>query len=115
LSTVNDFGKIATALGLFASAIKSGEAWTGSCEAAKKDALDALARVGVQHEALMMALEAARLLEAAELFHANCEECGGDAEMELCGECFPLADAARLKRREALKKARATGIMEGKP
>jgi hypothetical protein len=67
-----------------------------------------------QYEALIAALEATRLFEAAELFHANCEECDGEIEMELCGQCFPLADDARLKRRESLEKAHAAGIMEEK-
>lgn len=37
--------------------------------------------------------------------HANCEECDGELQPELCAECFPYADAARLKMRAALAKA----------
>jgi len=46
MSFVNDIGKVATALGLFASAIKSGESWTPACEQAQKDAHEALTRIG---------------------------------------------------------------------
>lgn len=52
-------------------------------------------------------LEAAQLLESAEDAHANCPECEGQEMPELCGECFPLFDDARVKRRLAI--ARATG------
>jgi hypothetical protein len=65
----------------------------------------------LQYEALVAALEAARLLEVAEHFHANCEECEGEGEMEECGECFPLADDARLKRREAIVRAHGAGLV----
>ena len=41
----NDADKIATALGLFASCIKSGEDWSPTCETAKQEAFDALARL----------------------------------------------------------------------
>jgi signal transduction protein with GAF and PtsI domain len=50
-------------------------------------------------ERLREALEAA---QAAEDHNMNCEECGGEGEMEACPECFPLADDARLKRWAAL-------------
>lgn len=40
-----DAGKIATALGLFASCIKSGENWSSTCEQAKIDAFEALHRL----------------------------------------------------------------------
>jgi hypothetical protein len=45
------------------------------------------------------ALEAVRLLELAEDFHANCDECEGEGVPELCGKCFPHFDAARVRRR----------------
>lgn len=51
--------------------------------------------------------EAADLLEKAETAWANCDDCEGVERIpELCGECFPLFDEARLKRRAALAKAR---------
>lgn len=50
-------------------------------------------------------LKAAQLLEKAEEFHANCEECDGEGVPELCGECFPLFDDARVARRLAIAKA----------
>ena len=54
-------------------------------------------------------LEAAQLLEAAELARGpNCEECGGEGEPEACGLCFPRFDDARIKRRIAIAKATAT-------
>ncbi len=40
-----DVKAIETALGLFASAIKSGERWTGHCGEAQSAALDALDRI----------------------------------------------------------------------
>jgi hypothetical protein len=49
--------------------------------------------------------EAARLLEAAEDFNANCPECDGEGVPELCPACFPLFDNARLARRAAIAKA----------
>lgn len=49
-------------------------------------------------------LEAAVKLEAAETFHANCEECEGEGVPELCAECFPLFDEARILRRIAIAK-----------
>ena len=48
-------------------------------------------------------LEAAlRLAEEADEQHINCEECDGETIPEICGECFPKADAARLARWAAL-------------
>jgi hypothetical protein len=44
-SRVNDVGKVATTLSFFASAIKSGEAWTDVCERALREANDALQRL----------------------------------------------------------------------
>lgn len=49
--------------------------------------------------------EAAMLQEAADLAHANCDECDGDGVPECCEKCFPLFDEARLKRRAAIAKA----------
>ena len=56
-------------------------------------------------------LAAAMKLEEAESFHANCEECDGEGVPELCAECFPLFDDARVMRRLAIDKAicKATG------
>lgn len=51
-------------------------------------------------------VEAAALQEDAEDANANCPECEGDGIPELCPRCFPLFDAARVKRRAALAKAR---------
>jgi len=45
---VTDVGKVATALGLFASAIKSGENWTTTCEQANREAHDALRRLAAR-------------------------------------------------------------------
>lgn len=50
-------------------------------------------------------LDAAKKLEEAEEFHANCEECEGEDVPELCGNCFPLFDDARVMRRVAIAKA----------
>ena len=55
-------------------------------------------------------LEANLTLEAAELQNANCPECEGEGMPELCSACFPLFDAARIKRRLAI--AKAVGITE---
>ncbi len=57
--------------------------------------------------------EAAELLEAAELAHANCSECEGDIVGELCPACFPLFDDARLARRAALEKATGKVLWRG--
>ena len=54
-------------------------------------------------------LAAAALLEAAEDHHANCEECGGEDVPEICPECFPLFDKARLKRRAAQSRVSGEG------
>jgi hypothetical protein len=43
-----DAGKIATALGLFASAIKSGESWSTECDRAQKEAHEALVRLSAR-------------------------------------------------------------------
>ena len=58
-------------------------------------------------------LRAAQLLEAAENFHANCEECEGLGIPELCGECFPHFDNARVARRKAIEKASALSTPTG--
>lgn len=50
-------------------------------------------------------LAAAQRLEAAETFHANCDECDGEEVPELCAKCFPHFDDARLMRRAAIAKA----------
>lgn len=50
-------------------------------------------------------LEAAQLLEAAELARQDCEECEGEGEPEACEGCFPAFDDARIKRRLAIAKA----------
>lgn len=43
------------------------------------------------------------LLATEELdFRDDCPECGGDGMPELCGTCFPKADAARVERRALL-------------
>jgi hypothetical protein len=64
--------------------------------------------VALQIAAAPDLLEAARLLEAAEDFNANdCRECEGEGVPELCPQCFPLFDAARVARRAALAKADA--------
>ena len=41
----NDAGKIATTLSFLASVIKSGEAWSATCDRMLRDAYDALARI----------------------------------------------------------------------
>lgn len=38
--------------------------------------------------------------------HANCQECDGEIQPELCAECFPYADSARCQMRAVLKKVR---------
>lgn len=48
--------------------------------------------------------EAAALQQVAEDAHASCIHCRGAGV--LCLRCFPLFDAARVKRRAALAKAR---------
>lgn len=62
-----------------------------------------LAEIIMQRDALLAALE---LTEASELAHANCDECEGEVEAELCQKCFPLADDARVARRAAIKLAK---------
>lgn len=51
-------------------------------------------------------LEAADAQEKAELANANCDECEGEGAPELCPQCFPLFDDARVKRRLAIAKSR---------
>ena len=50
-------------------------------------------------------LAAAKKLEQAEDFHANCDECEGEEVPELCEKCFPFFDDARVMRRLAIAKA----------
>lgn len=50
-------------------------------------------------------LAAAKRLEEAEEFHANCDECEGEEVPECCGKCFTLFDDARIMRRNAIAKA----------
>lgn len=56
-------------------------------------------------------LRAALLLEKAEEAHANCLECEGEGVPELCPQCFPLFDDARLARLAALEKAANGAVM----
>lgn len=42
------------------------------------------------------------LTETADLAHSECEECGGEQDATICGECFPMSDRARVARRLAL-------------
>ena len=51
---------------------------------------------------MYVAIEATEALD----FRDDCPECGGEGVPETCGECFPKADDARLKRRAALTRAR---------
>ena len=51
--------------------------------------------------------EALKAYEELDDKHANCEECEGEIQPELCAECFPYADSARLRMRAALLKAEA--------
>lgn len=60
---------------------------------------DADARLMTAAPQLMQALH---LLEKAEEFHMNCDECDGEDIPELCEKCFPLYDDARIARRQAL-------------
>lgn len=43
--STSDAGKIAVALGLFASCIKSGEDWSETCEQVHREAHEALVRI----------------------------------------------------------------------
>ena len=61
---------------------------------------------------LLAALEKA---EEADQFHMNCGECGGEGEPEACGDCFPLADDARLMRWAALGINPVTGEEDQTP
>ena len=53
MANANTFGKIASALCLFASYIKSGESWSQSCEEANRGAHNALATIGKDHQEIM--------------------------------------------------------------
>lgn len=46
--------------------------------------------------------DALQAAETADQQAANCEEHAPEMAPESCGECFPLADDARMKRRAAL-------------
>lgn len=48
-----NFGKIATALGLFSSCIKSGAAWSLSCEEVGAEAQHALVAIGADQQEIM--------------------------------------------------------------
>ena len=50
-------------------------------------------------------LEAALILEDAEIKRQFCDECEGEGEPEACGKCFPAFDDARIYRRLAIAKA----------
>lgn len=59
--------------------------------------------VDLMKQEMLLALEA---YERFEDKRANCSECGGERESELCEKCFPFADDARLRIRAALDQAR---------
>lgn len=44
--------------------------------------------------------------EELDNLHANCENCEGEVQPELCEKCFPFADRNRLQMRAVLKKVR---------
>jgi hypothetical protein len=58
-----------------------------------------LAALAAENARLRSALAAYSRLDD---FHANCPECDGELQPELCEKCFPLADDARLQMRAAL-------------
>lgn len=66
------------------------------------NAVELIDRLTKERDAL---LAAAVALEKAEEDHANCQECDGEGVPELCEECFPLFDDARILRRLAIAKA----------
>src|SRR5690349_17056477 len=74
----------------------------GSCSQGTRPELEANARLMAAAPEL---LEAAKLLEEADQKWANCPDCESMLPGELCESCFPLYDAARLKRRAAIAKA----------
>lgn len=47
-------------------------------------------------------LNALILTEESDEAHDNCSECNGEGQAEECGKCFPLADQARIARRDAI-------------
>ena len=53
-----------------------------------------------QRDDMFAALKAYERLDD---FHANCPECDGLEQPELCEKCFPLADDARLKMCAAIR------------
>lgn len=59
---------------------------------------------GTRARELAKALE---FYEKLDEYHANCDECFGDAPPEECEMCFPLADNALLGMRAALARYRA--------
>lgn len=81
--------------------IEEGVGFQGTCWA-EYVAHEALSTTSPAASAMLKALEAVKLLEDAEAKNANCPECEGEGVPELCGECFPHFDAARVARREVI-------------
>lgn len=68
-----------------------------------KPPLDSWPEIVADREETIAILKAALMkAEEADQAHANCKECEGEGAPEECGECFDLADDARLMRRAAL-------------
>jgi Lar family restriction alleviation protein len=59
-----------------------------------------------REEVLWRALDALESTEALDN-RENCPECEGEGEPEICPVCFPAADDARIKRRNAIAAIRA--------
>lgn len=52
---------------------------------------------------LLTCIKALQAYEELDDKHANCPECEGMAQPELCAKCFPYADSARLQMRAILE------------
>lgn len=102
----DDWGWIRDANGDLAAIARDGRVASGEHDDYRrtgKDPYGANAALIVKavncHDALVNALS---LLEKAEEFHVNCEECNGEDIPENCEKCFPHYDDARTARRTAL-------------
>ena len=62
------------------------------------------------HRLLAMAIEALKLEELVDDHIAACEDCGDGAFPELCELGFPIADNARIARRDVLARIRAARL-----
>jgi len=83
----SDYSKIATALGLFASAIRSGERWSEQCEITNNEAHEALERLTHERNQLYDVLHAMIRYLGPDGYFPTCGKTITDQARAVLGEC----------------------------